>query len=181
MKITFDKIVTALLILVVGVLLFRQFQAQPDLVNGDQAPDFEAQLPDGRTFQLEDLRGHFVLIDFWGSWCAPCRQQNPKLVDLYDQFHEASFAKAKGFEIVSIALESNRTAWQKAIKQDQLNWPYHFIDPSQSQEDFSGEIASRYDIGAVPTSFLLDPKGTIIAVNASPDRLRWLLNKKVVR
>jgi len=150
------------------------------LVNGEAAPTFSAQLADGTAFDLEALQGNYVLLDFWGSWCAPCRRQNPDLVRLYDRFNQIDSKSGAGFEIVSIGVEQSERSWLTAIEKDQLKWPFHIIDASQGGgATFSGPVSSLYTIKSIPTSFLIDPKGTIIAVNASYGQLKKILTKRL--
>ena len=180
MKLTFDRILTIILIVLLGMYFLRAYRAKPNMVNGEAAPNFSAQLMDGSSFELEQLRGNYVLIDFWGSWCAPCRRQNPALVKLYEEFHEADFSGEARFEIVSVGVEQSERNWQLAIDKDGLNWPYHIMDVSGGGEQtFSGPISSLYTIKSVPTSFLIDPQGTIIAVNGAHGQLRKLLSKRL--
>jgi peroxiredoxin len=160
------------LAILVGALLFFYFRSrQPRFMAGAYAPDFEVTLIDGTSFSLSDLKGQYVLLQFWGSWCGPCRQENPHLVSLYNQFHE------KGFEVVSIGVETQEDRWRQAISADGLRWPYHIAD----MQRFKGGVASLYNIHAIPTTFLINPEGMIMGVSLSPSDMQKMLTEKLVK
>jgi peroxiredoxin len=133
---------------------------------GKMAPDFTARTPDGKELRLSSLRGKYVLLDFWASWCGPCRLENPNLVENYNRF------KNKNFMIVSFSLDGNAKAWQEAIEADHLDW-YHVSD----LKDWHSDIVKAYMVPHVPQNFLLDPEGKIIAVELRGDALGQELEK----
>lgn len=133
------------------ILSFSAF-SQVGLKKGEVAPDFTILDPQGNELKLSDLRGKTVLLDFWASWCLPCRMANPELVSAYSKFH------AEGFEIFSISLDTRKDAWVKAIKNDSLYWPYHGSD----LKGWHNEIGELYGVEMIPTSFLINEKGVII-------------------
>lgn len=160
-------------LLILGIFLGgRYFYFKPKYINGEQAPEFSGQLLNGTDFSLSDLEGKYVLLDFWGSWCGPCRKENPSLVALYRDFNGKEFVKADGFEIVSIGIEQNKDAWRSAIQKDGLFWTYHL---SESQR-FKSPIAMKYGVREVPTKYLLNPDGQIIGVNLPVAEIRKILN-----
>ncbi len=163
-------------LLILGVFLGgRYFYFKPKYINGEQAPDFSGQLLNGADFSLSDLKGHYVLLDFWGSWCGPCRKENPALVALYRDFQGSSFQDADGFEIVSIGIEQNEDAWKAAIQRDGLIWPYHI---SENQR-FKSPTALKYGVREVPTKYLLNPRGQIIGVNLPVAEIRRMLQGRL--
>lgn len=173
------SIATLIPLLAVGLYLGgRYLYFKPKMVHGETAPAITATLKNGSSFSLEDLRGHYVLLDFWGSWCGPCRAESPQLRALYAAFSKATFSKAEGFEIVSVGIEKSQASWEAAIQKDQLDWPYHILDQGTSLRFFDSPIASIYQIREVPTKFLLDPQGRIIGVNPSFTELENLLNER---
>jgi len=119
---------------------------------GVVAPDFTMNDPEGKPIQLSSLRGKIVMIDFWASWCAPCRQENPNVVKLYQQYHE------KGFEIIGVSLDRTKADWVNAIQDDKLAW-IHVSDLQYWQN----AAARLYSVNAVPQTYLLDKEGKIIA------------------
>ncbi|MBB6610260.1 AhpC/TSA family protein [Pontibacter sp. Tf4] len=121
---------------------------------GQVAPEITLPTPDGGTASLSDLRGKYVLIDFWASWCGPCRKENPNVVRMYNEY------KDKGFEIFGVSLDQNREKWLKAIADDKLTWP-HVSD----LKGWESAAASIYNITAIPQTILLDKEGRIIAKN----------------
>ena len=125
------------------------------LVAGMEAPDIEMADRDGKTRRLSDLRGKVVLIDFWASWCRPCRMENPNVVRLYGQYHD------QGFEVFSVSLDNNRDAWLKAIEDDHLAWPNHVSD----LRGWSSAAGRLYGIQSIPATVLVDPDGKILARN----------------
>ncbi|MEM1318721.1 MAG: TlpA disulfide reductase family protein [Bacteroidota bacterium] len=172
-------ILNAILILAVGFVVGRYFYMKPKHINGERPPAISAQLQDGQTFQLKDLQGQFVLIDFWGSWCGPCRGENPSLVKLYEKYNQARFEEAKGFEIVSVGIEQNSKRWQRAIEKDGLSWPYHILDQASNLRFFDSPIAADFGVKQVPTKYLINPDGIIMGVNLSVEEMDKMLAKRL--
>ncbi|MCS6981208.1 MAG: TlpA family protein disulfide reductase [Flavobacteriales bacterium] len=130
----------------------------PDI--GDIAP--EIAIPDTsriKTLSLKDLRGYYVLVDFWASWCRPCRMENPYLVELWRQYGRAKFKNGKGFRIFSVSLDNHELAWKKAIHDDKLEWPWHVSE----LKGWKCSAARDYGVNKIPSNFLIDPKGIIVA------------------
>lgn len=170
-----------LLMLGLGALLFGAFAMgkklylKPKNITGDLASDFNGFMPDGKPFSLHDLRGKYVLIDFWGSWCGPCRQANPKLNELYKLYNRQTYDNAEGFEIVSIGIEQNRARWEQAIADDGLLWPYQIL----SLGDFENPIPLAYGVKQIPTKFLINPEGVIMAVDPGLDQVARMLASRI--
>jgi thiol-disulfide isomerase/thioredoxin len=143
---------------------------------GKIAPDLKFKSPDGKEYTLSDLRGKIVLLDFWASWCGPCRRENPNLVAAFKKYSKATFNNAKGFEIYSISLDKNKAAWVKTIKTDHLFWKHHVIDLDPWSKTGSAQI---YNISQIPYNFLIDENGKIIAKNLRGDNLHIAVDKLV--
>jgi len=178
MKLSFSTIAIVLLFGVGILAIGRHLYFKPRFIHGEVAPDFKGTLPTGRVFQLTELRGNYVLLDFWGSWCGPCRAQNPELVALYAQHGARTFMDGAGFRIVSIGVERDPARWQQAIMQDGLSWSYHLLDKSGSLHFFDGPIARLYKVRQVPTSFLINPEGKIMGVNPSVEEIDKMLSTR---
>lgn len=127
---------------------------------GMEAPDLVGPTPDGSTYSLSKMRGKYVLIDFWASWCGPCRRENPNVVALYDKY------KSKGFEILGVSLDREEGAWKKAIEQDKLTWA-HISD----LKGWKSDHAALYSVSSIPQTLLLDPQGKIIQRNLRGEQL----------
>lgn len=132
---------------------------------GQMAPDIRLPNPDGDTIALSDLRGKYVLLDFWASWCAPCRRENPNVVKLYKKY------KDRNFTVFSVSLDKSKNSWVQAIKQDGLEWPNHVSELAF----WSTEAIKPYGVRSIPSAFLIDPDGRIIA----KDLRGYLLEKKL--
>lgn len=151
-----DELITKLNDTYPGTSSIMQMKQQLDemraLSVGQVAPDFELPDPNGKMVKLSDLRGKYVLIDFWAAWCKPCRQENPNVVRLYNQYKE------KGFEVFGVSLDRTKEDWVKAISDDQLTWT-HVSDLKY----FNSAAAELYKIEAIPATYMIDPDGKIIA------------------
>lgn len=151
----------------------RYFYFQPTFDVREQAPDFETTLLNGAPFKLKDVRGNHVLVHFWGSWCRPCRQENPALMAIYNQYQE------KKFTIIGIAIEKNPANWRLAIERDRLSYPYHILDQTSNFKFFDAPLSKLYGVKQLPSNFLLDERGMIIAINLTPPQLETYLKEKL--
>lgn len=126
---------------------------------GNKAPELKFKDPNGKEIALSDLKGKMVLIDFWASWCGPCRRENPNVVKTYKEFKDVKFENAKGFTVYSVSLDKNKGAWQNAIMQDGLAWPYHVSD----LKAWAAEGAKIYKVRSIPQAYLIDGNGIIVS------------------
>ncbi len=141
------------LIIITIVVLFFVYIKFSGVNAGEIAPDFETTLVDGNTFRLSDLRGKYVLLDFWGSWCPPCRKENPKLVRLHEKY-------ADQLVIVTVALEKDAVSWKKAVKKDGFVWVHQIVD--QNKYVMMSSIARKYGVTEIPSKFLISPEGILL-------------------
>ena len=133
---------------------------------GAVAPDFSQRTPEGERFSLSDLRGKVVLVDFWASWCGPCRKENPHVRHLYEKY------KDHGFEVLGVSLDRKKNAWIKAIEKDKLPW-HHISD----LKGWQNEAAQLYSVSSIPHTILLDREGRILARNLRGEQLSAALTK----
>ena len=133
---------------------------------GSAAPDFTMSTPQGDSFSLSSLKGKYVLIDFWASWCGPCRAENPNVVATYQKYQD------KNFTILGVSLDNDEAAWKKAIKDDHLNW--HQVSDLKQWDNAAAKL---YGVQAIPANFLLDPDGKIIAKDLRGPELQQTLAK----
>ncbi len=134
---------------------------------GSIAPELEFSDPTGKVRKLSDLRGKVVLIDFWASWCGPCRRENPHVVAMYAKYHD------KGFEVFSVSLDNNRDKWIEAIAKDNLSWPNHVSD----LKGWGSAAAKLYGVNSIPCTFLIDQEGRIIAKGLRGQQLTDVLER----
>ncbi len=123
---------------------------------GSKAPNFTAATPDGEMLSLNDVLGKYTIIDFWASWCKPCRRENPNVVRVYNEYHD------KGLNIISVSLDKagKESRWIQAIEDDKMDW--HHVS---NLKGWSDPIAKTYNVRSIPATFLLDEEGNIIAKN----------------
>ncbi len=127
---------------------------------GNKAPELSFKNPGDTLISLASLHGKIVLIDFWASWCGPCRHENPAVVAAYHKYKSQPFKGGeKGFTIYSVSLDANKPAWVKAIDADKLVWPYHVSD----LKSWGSEAGAKYGVQSIPTNWLIDGRGVILA------------------
>lgn len=135
-----------------GLAVKKSLDAAKSMAIGSKAPDFTLNDINGKPVSLTDFKGKYILVDFWASWCGPCRVENPAVVKAYHAY------KSKGFDILGVSLDEKKDKWEQAIKQDQLAWTQ-----VSDLKGWESDVAALYEVRAIPMNFLLDKEGKIIA------------------
>lgn len=149
-----------------GKEITRYIELNKEPKIGEQFADFESESQNGELKKLSDLKGKAILLEFWASWCGPCRQENPNLVKTYEKFN------SKGFEIFAVSLDEDKESWLKAIKKDSLNWEH--VSDLKGQKN---EASLIYGINGIPDNFLIAENGEIIGRNLRGEKLNEKLKE----
>ena len=151
-----------------GAIIKERILRMEQTVGGAVAPDFTLPDLDGNPVTMSSVKGKIKIIDFWASWCGPCRMNNPALRKIYDEFH------SKGLEIIGVSLDNKKVGWQKAIEKDGLNW----INVS-SLKGWDCEVVRQYNVTGVPSLFILNENNRIIATGLRDEQLRTFLEERL--
>lgn len=152
-----------------------QSQRETGLHIGNILPDITLNDPEGSTISLSDLRGNIVFVDFWASWCRPCRKENPQVVNAYKTYSQKEFKHAEGFKVFSVSLDKTKEDWVKAIGEDGLLWEEHVSD----LKGWRSPVAKVFNIRAIPMNYLINQDGVIIAKNLRGHQIEEYLKNLV--
>ena len=155
----------------VAIWVALKWYRMPGQSIGSIAPDFVGYMANGDSLRLSDYRNQLILLEFWGSWCGPCRAYNKELVGLYQKYKKTKFRKENNFSVISVGVETDRKRWLSAIEQDKLEWEEHISDLKRLYD----HVALLYGIKEIPNNFLIDGDGEIIGVNLRIDQLDEIL------
>lgn len=158
---SYDKLDKSLLANKHALNIKKAIDAANAITIGKPAPDFSAPSPESTTISLKQSLGKVTIIDFWASWCKPCRIENPNVVALYNELHE------KGLNIIGVSLDKDAESWKKAIAEDGLVWKH-----VSNLKFWQDPIAEQYNVKSIPATFILDEKGNIVAKDLRGDALR---------
>lgn len=164
---------TFALLLMILITVGFMYKQNTGLDVGNKAPDLKFNNPEGKKIALSSLKGKVVLIDFWSSWCVPCRKENPAVVKAYNKFKNSTFKNGKGFTVYGYSLDTNKDAWKAAIEKDGLIWENHTSD----LKGWNSEGAQLYKVNSIPSNYLIDGDGKIIAKNLRGEALIDALSK----
>ena len=169
-----SAIIIAVLFLLTTNLLGQKKANMEGIEVGQMATEIALPTVEGEDFKLSQLQGKLVFVNFWASWCAPCRKKSPELREIYDKYKASDFEDGeKGFEILNVSLDKNQVAWENSIKKDSIA---EFINVGD-MKGWKGATAKSYNISKIPSSVLLDGEGTIIAKNLSTQSLKKKLKR----
>lgn len=148
------------------------------VVQGAKAPNLLLPDSSGNIIELASLKanGQLILVDFWASWCKPCREAHPELIQLYQKYKDTQFKHAKGFTVYSVSLDDDRNKWLNAVKKDKLPFPYLVND----LKGFDSSCMETYQFQVIPSSFLIDERGIIVSRNPTLKWLDYELKQKLV-
>ncbi len=139
----------------------KVLDSMSEVTIGKPAPNFSAPSPDGKVVSLKESLGKVTIIDFWASWCGPCRAENPNVVAMYNELHD------KGLNIIGVSLDKDAAKWKEAIAKDKLTWAH-----VSNLKHWSEPIAKQYNVQSVPATFILDAKGNIVAKDLRGEELK---------
>ncbi len=172
-----NKFFQNILYFFIGISLFylgKYFYLKPGIKAAQPCPNIESTLTSGEHFDLNSYKGKYVLIDFWASWCGPCRKEAPLLKEFYKEWNTTQFTDASGLEILSIGIEDNKETWAAAKEHDLLDWPLHILE----LDKFNSALVKKFGVKEIPTKILVGPDKMILGVNQTFDSMSSLLLKR---
>jgi len=174
-RILISTLIAISFLIITATNSFSQSQRETGLQIGNIIPDIKLNGVDGNPRSISELRGNVVFVDFWASWCKPCRRENPAVVEAYNTYSKKDFRDADGFKVFSISLDKNKDDWTHAIEADGLIWDEHVSD----LQGWRSHAAKKFNVRAIPMNYLIDQNGVIIAKNLRGEQLKETLENLI--